>query len=324
VSARPRVLLVALGGTISAVPDEWGRSAPTRSAAEILASVPGAEDLAQVRVADAKQVSSRAITPADMCSLARKICAEVENGCAGVVVTHGTDTMEETAYALALMLNADVPIVLTGAMRLAHEPGADGPANLMAALRVAATPEAAALGPVVVMHDEIHAARWVTKLHTYKVAAFSSPGFGPVGEIAEGRVRLHAAGPRHDYLGLPDQLEQRVELVWVSAGADGLLVEAAAAAAADGLVVAGTGGGHVPPAMAKSLREVVERGLPTVLTSRCLGGPVLEETYGGVGSETYLIEAGIQPVGLLSPLKARLRLLTALALGMNASEAFPV
>jgi L-asparaginase len=323
VSARPRVLLVALGGTISAVPDERGRSAPTRSAAEILASVPGAEDLAQVRVADAKQVSSRAITPADMCLLAHEIRAGIEEGCDGVVITHGTDTMEETAYALALMVDADVPIVLTGAMRLAHEPGADGPANLMSALRVAATPEASALDPVVVMHDEIHAARWVTKLHTSRVAAFSSPGFGPVGQIVEGRLRLHTVGPGRDHLGLPDQLEQRVELVWVSAGADSLLIEAAAAAA-DGLVVAGMGGGHVPPAMAESLREVVERGLPTVLASRCVGGPVLEETYGGVGSETYLIEAGMQPVGLLSPLKARVRLLTALALGMDASEAFPV
>jgi L-asparaginase len=322
-SVRPRVLLVALGGTISAVPDEQGRNAPARSAADILASVPEVEDFVEVRVADVKQVSSRAITPADMCALAREIHAEVENGCAGVVVTHGTDTIEETAYALALMVDADVPLALTGAMRLAHEPGADGPANLMAALRVAATPEAAALGPVVVMHDEIHAARWVTKLHTCRVAAFSSPGFGPVGQIGEGRVRLHATGLGRDHLGLPGQLDQRVELVWVSAGADGLLVEAAAAAA-DGLGVAGTGGGHVPPAMAESLREVVERGLPTVLASRCIGGPVLEETYGGVGSETYLAEVGLRPVGLLSPLKARLRLLTALALGMDPSEAFPV
>lgn len=322
-SARPKVLLVALGGTISAVPNERGHSVPARSAADILASVPGAEDLVELRMADTKQVPSRAITPADMCSLAREIHAGVEDGCEGVVVTHGTDTMEETAYALALMVDANVPLALTGAMRLAHDAGADGPANLMSALRVAATPEAGALGPVVVMHDEVHAARWVTKLHTCRVAAFCSPGFGPVGQIVEGRVRLHATGSGRDYLGLPDQLNQRVELVWVSAGADGLLVEAAAAAA-DGLVVAGTGGGHVPPAMAESLREVVYRGLPTVLASRCVGGPVLEETYGGVGSETYLTEIGLQPAGLLSPLKARLRLLTTLALGIDASEAFPV
>ena len=321
--ARPKVLLVALGGTISAVPDERGHSVAARTADDILASVPGADDFVEVRVADAKQVPSRAITPVDMRSLAREIHAGVKDGCEGVVVTHGTDTMEETAYALALMVDVDVPLALTGAMRLAHEPGADGPANLMSALRVAATPEIAGLGPVVVMHDEIHAARWVTKLHTSRVAAFSSPGFGPVGHMVEGRARLHTTGSGRDHLGLPDRLDKRVELVWVSAGADGLLVEAAAAAA-DGLVVAGTGGGHVPPAMAESLREVVGRGLPTVLASRCVGGPVLEETYGGVGSETHLTEVGLRPVGLLSPLKARLRLLTALALGMDASEAFPV
>jgi len=323
VKKRPRILLVALGGTISAAPDECGRNVPTRAAADMLGSLPGAEKIAEVVAADEKRVSSRAVTPADMCSLAHGIRAGVEEGYDGVVVTHGTDTMEETAYALALQLDVDVPVVLTGAMRLAHEPGADGPANLLAALRVAATPAAGRLGPVVVMHDEVHLARWATKTHTSRIAAFSSPGFGPVGHVLEGRVRLVSPPEGSDYLGLPERLDGRVELVWVAAGADGLLVDAAASAA-QGLVIAGTGGGHVPPAMTASLRMVVDGGLPVVLASRCVAGPVLTETYGGEGSETHLMrEIGLHPAGALSAVKARLRLMVALALDKSAAEVFP-
>jgi L-asparaginase len=317
------VQVIALGGTISASSDERGHGVPVRAAADLVASVPEAGGIADISTSDVKQISSRAITPADMCSLARQIYTAATEGFDGVVVTHGTDTMEETAYALALQLEVGVPVVLTGAMRLAHEAGADGPANLISALRVAVTPEVAALGPVIVMHDEIHMARWATKVHTSRVAAFSSPGFGPVGYVAEGKVHLQARHTTPDYLGLPDTLDKRVEIIWVSAGADGLLVDAAASVA-QGLIIAGSGGGHVPPAMTESLRAAVERGLPVVLASRCISGPVLERTYGGVGSETYLRAIGLHPAGALSPVKARLRLLIALALGKSAAEVFPV
>jgi L-asparaginase len=282
-----------------------------------------AAGIADVTGADVKQVPSRAITPADMCALAHEVRKGVAEGYDGIVVTHGTDTMEETAYALALQLDVDIPVVLTGSMRPSHDPGADGPANLLRALLVATTPDAGRLGPVVVMQDEIHLARWATKVHTSRVAAFSSPGLGPVGNVVEGKVRLHACCAPRDYLGLPDKLDKRVEIIWVAAGADGLLVDAAATVA-QGLVVAGTGGGHVPPQMIRSLQSAVERGLPVVLASRCVDGPVLEDTYGGVGSETHLRSIGLHSAGTLAPIKARLRLLTALALGKGAAEVFPV
>jgi L-asparaginase len=323
VSKQPRVLLIALGGTISAAPDKVGRSFPTRVAADLLSSVPDAASIAEVTAADVKQVPSRAVTPADMCALAHEVQNGVEEGYDGIVITHGTDTMEETAYSLALQLDANIPVVLTGSMRPSHEAGADGPANLVRALRVATTPAAGRLGPVIVMQDEIHLARWVTKVHTSRVAAFSSPGLGPVGHVVEGRVRIHACYAPGDYLGMPGSLDKRVEIIWVAAGADGLLVDAAATAA-QGLIVAGTGGGHVPPPMTRSLQSAVERGLPVVLASRCIDGHVLEGTYGGVGSETHLLSIGLHPAGALAPIKARLRLLTALALGKGAAEAFPV
>jgi L-asparaginase len=316
------VLVAALGGTISAARDRHGHNVPARSADDLVSAFPEVGEIADVSTLDVKQVSSRAVTPEDMHVLAQKIRDVVEEGYDGVVVTHGTDTIEETAYALALQLEVCVPVVLTGAMRLSHDPGSDGPANLLAALRVAATPDTSNLGPVVVIQDEIHLARWVTKVHTSRVAAFSSPGFGPVGHVAEGKVYLHDCCRPRDYLGMPDKLDERVELVWVSAGADGLLVDAAASVAR-GLVVAGTGGGHVPPAMTESLRSAVEGGLAVVLASRCVSGPVLESTYGGVGSETHLRDIGLHPAGALAPIKARLRLLTALALGKSAAQVFP-
>ena len=125
-SKRPRVLLIALGGTISAAPEEVGRSFPTRVATDLLSSVPDAASIAEVTAADVKQVPSRAVTPADMCALAHEVQNGVEEGYDGIVVTHGTDTMEETAYALALQLDVNIPVVLTGSMRPSHEPGADG------------------------------------------------------------------------------------------------------------------------------------------------------------------------------------------------------
>jgi L-asparaginase len=271
------------------------------------------------------KVPSRAVTPGDIWRLAGVVQEQLHSGADGVVVLHGTDTIEETAYGLSLLLEADVPVVLTGAMRPPANPGSDGPANVRAAITAAASGELAAYGPVVVFQDEVHAARWVTKEHTSRVAAFGSPASGPVGHLSEGRVRL-VAGPPDPGLALPPVPEaprQRVELVWCATGSDGLVVERIADAL-DGLVVAGTGGGHVAPPLAESLERVVAQGLPVVLASRCPSGPVLQETYEGPGSESALLAAGMLPVGNLSAVKARLRLLLGLAGGAKPTDLFPV
>lgn len=318
----PRLLVLAAGGTIATVRDEEGKALPALGAGDLVRAVPGASEVAELEMEDVFRRSSRAVTPNDMCRLARRI-VQAAGSVDGVIVTHGTDTLEETAYALALQLPRTIPVVLTGAMRLSGEPGSDGPANLLAALRVAAAPGTAELGPVVVMGDEIHLARFVAKVHTGQVNAFASPGFGPIGQVIEGRVHLHARPRWDDHLGLPERITGRVEIVWAVSGADGLLVDAAAAAS-QGLVVAGTGGGHLPPEMAKSVEAAVRNGLPVVLASRTGAGPVLRRTYSGPGSETHLLSLGVHPAGMLSPLKARLRLLVALALGRSIGKVFPV
>lgn len=316
-----RISLLSTGGTIS-----------TRTGAA--ASLPrlGAGDLAgqfshdgsiEVRPRDIAKIPSRAVTPQDMWRLAEAVCEEINDGIDGVVITHGTDTLEETAYALALLVDASVPVVLTGAMRPSNTPGADGPANLAAAIAAAAHAPLARYGPVVVIHDEVHAARWVTKVHSTRLAAFASPAAGPVGMVSEEHVMLLLGPPsRPDRLPTTAPPAARVELIWAVAGADGFVVDAIAGGI-DALVVAGTGGGHVPPPLAEALVRLVRTGRPVVLASRCADARVLSQTYRGTGSETHLLSEGLLSAGSLAPLKARLRLLFGLSAGIPAGELFP-
>jgi L-asparaginase len=319
-----QISLLATGGTISTRPRASG-SVPVHGAEDLAASL-GDLSGTTLRPRDVSKVPSHAVTAADMWDLAAEVDAEIRAGADGVVVTHGTDTLEETAYALALLVETRVPVVLTGAMRPPHVNGPDGLANLGAAVSAASCPALAAYGPVVVIHDEIHVARWVTKQHSSRVAAFESPSAGPVGVLVEGEVEL-LLGPapgsdRLPVVGPPDGV--RVELLWTAAGADGFVVDAVADGV-DGVVVAGTGGGHAPPALADALIRLVEAGRPVVLASRCGGaGRVLQRTYGGDGSEKHLLSRGLVPAGSLPPLKARLRLLFGLSAGLSASELFPV
>lgn len=316
---RPKILFIATGGTV-ALDASTGDAAGHRSGERLLADLDALDRLVEPVVLEVAPRRSSHMAPGDMRDLAARI-HEHAGRCDGVVLTHGTDTIEETAYGLALMAPSGLPIVLTGAMRRRSDAGADGPANVLAAFRVAAEPALCDTGPVVVMGDEIHAARDVTKRHTSAIAAFASPGLGPLGRITEDRVELLHAPTRREGLGLPAALTGRVELVWAAAGSDGALV-AAAASIADGLVVAGMGGGHLPAAMAAAAIAATAR-MPVVLTSRCGAGTLLRATYEGEGSEQALLEGGLLDGGALSPVKARLRLLVALALGVAPATAFP-
>ena len=317
-----RIALIACGGTIAGRADATGRFRPAGCAADLLerTTVPPGIEVVPI---DALSVPSRAMSPTDVLGLVAMVeeLALAEPAQDGVVVTQGTDTLEETAYLFALTCSTRIPMVFTGAMRPSVVAGSDGPANIAAALVVANDPEGAKLGPLVVFGDEIHAARWVTKVHSTRPAAFASPGAGPVGMVSEGRARLWGA-PSQAPLGRPPALPHTVELLWMASGDDGRLA-AAAGRHADGLVVAGMGGGHVPPAVATVLSGLARR-IPVILASRCAAGPVLASTYRGAGAESDLIEQGLLPVGNLHPVKARLRLMVGLALGVPASALFPV
>lgn len=204
---KPRIGVIALGGTIASVPDSSGRNATmSLSVADVLAAVPAAADIVQLRAETFRQCGSAELSVADIVELAARI-DELSDQLDGVVVTQGTDTLEETAYLLDLLVVSDMPVVVTGAMRNSGLPGADGPANLLHSIRVAASGEAQGLGPLVVMNDEIHAARFVRKSHATSTAAFTSPGLGPLGWVAEGRVRIPLV-PRHRTARLPRRNRQ--------------------------------------------------------------------------------------------------------------------
>jgi L-asparaginase len=339
-----KVALFTLGGTIASTHAAGGVT-PQLTGADLLTSVPGLDRAgAELEVHDFRQVPSSSLTVADIFGLARAIrdrtaaaaaaavAVAAGTGADGVVVSQGTDTIEETAFLLDLLYDGDAPVVFTGAMRNPTLAGADGPANLLAAVTVAASPQARGLGCVVVFGDEIHAARFVQKAHTTSVTAFISPPAGPLGVVVEGRAVVltrpgrrpalpHLRPPRPprppQTAGEPGR-DVRTGLVTMVLGDDGALLEAAAGRF-DGLVVAGYGAGHVPAAVVDQLGGLAQR-IPVVLASRTGAGMVLARTYAYPGSELDLRDRGLIGAGFLDPLKARLLLHVLLAGGAARDE----
>jgi L-asparaginase len=282
---------------------------PDLSVQQLVGAVPGLA-AAGVEV-DARNLRNRpggSLTFGDLGDLTRLIAAELAAGAVGAVVTQGTDTIEETAYLLDLVHHGPQPVVVTGAMRNPALAGADGPANILAAVRVAACPSARDLGCLVVMADEIHAAARVRKAHATSIAAFASPDGGPLGYVAEGVVRiLQRPVGRFTVPGLPAGVPMpRVGVCVATLGDDGADLPDAAARL-DGLIVAGFGVGHVPASWAGHL-EGVARRIPVVLASRTGAGFVATATYGFPGSERDLVDRGLVAAGCLDPYKARLLL----------------
>jgi L-asparaginase len=255
----------------------------------------------------------------DVFGLADLVSAALDGGCAGAVVVQRTDTIEETAYLLDLLVASDAPVVVTGAMRNPSLAGADGPANILAAIRVAVSDTARGLGCLVVMNDQIHAARWVQKSHTASTAAFTSPAHGPVGQVTEGRVdipvRLRQRSP---VVSAVSPRDVRVGLVTITLGDDGVLIDAIGGHV-DGLVLAALGAGHMPANTVTTLAKLAAR-MPVVLASRTGAGPVHHQTYGFPGSETDLLARGLISAGHLAPLTARLLLHLLIASGADTTR----
>lgn len=314
---RPSVTVLALGGTIAMMPGASGGVVPQLTGEMLVAAVPVLREIAHIRTQAFRQLPSAHLQFDDLEALAAAIRQAVAGGARGVVVTQGTDTIEETAFALDLLLGLDAAVVVTGAMRNPSLPGADGPANLLAAVQVAVSEVARGIGCVVVMNDEIHAARFVRKTHTSSPAAFTSPLAGAIGWLREGRVRVSLAPPRMGALtAQPAAQPARVALVTIGLGDDGALVRAAVAAGFDGMVVEATGGGHVAPAVADALEEAA-RQMPVVLASRAGTGEVLSATYGYAGAEIDLQRRGLVRAGWLDGIKARVLLTLLLRRGVR-------
>jgi L-asparaginase len=317
-ASRPRLLVLSLGGTITMVPSAAGGIAPVLGAAELVASVPELSDVAEIEAESPFRLPSPSLDPRMLVDVAARIEAGFAAGYDGAVVIQGTDTIEESAFLLDVLVDDERPVVVTGAMRGVDAAGADGPANLLAAARVAAGAEARGAGTVVVLNYDIHAARFVQKSHTALPSAFLSPLAGPIGAVIEGRPRVWLRPPPMPHLPTVGGGPRPVALIRWAMGDDGRLLAALPGLGYAGAVIEGMGAGHVPAVAAEAVGALAQR-IPVVLSSRCPTGPVFTRTYGYEGGEIDLIRRGVLPSGILSGLKARLLL----GLVLRASGADP-
>ena len=316
----PKVAVFSLGGTISST-DSGGKGVePTLTGEALVSDVPEIADVAEVSAASFRQAPSGELTVEDLVELASEIESRIDEGASGAVVTQGTDTIEETSFVLDLLVDRDAPVVVTGAMRNPTLPGADGPANLLASIQVVASDVARGLGAMVVLNDEIHAARFVSKTHTSNPATFRSDPVGPIGWVSEGVPRV-VMRPTGGYkVTLREGAQDRpVALYHVTLGDDGRLLPEIGEAGYAGLVVEAMGGGHVPSITVETLEDLASK-MPVVLASRTGGGEVLRSTYGFIGSETDLLERGLIYAGPLDGRKARLLMTLLLMSGASKQE----
>jgi len=312
-----RVRVLAAGGTIAMSGNGKGGVTPELDGPALLAAMPGLENRHGIDAETVINVPSAHLTLEDQLHICQRARDTARRGI-GVVVTHGTDTMEETAMLCDVVHDAEAPIVFTGAIRPASAPGADGPANLSDAVSVAASEAAQGMGVLVCFGGEIHHARCARKTDTTSLVAFSSPQTGPLGRVTEGHPTIWSRIPRNPPLD-PPNLGGRVLVVPTMAGDDGSLAQAALSVDPDGVIIGTLGAGHMGPPLLDLWADAAER-IPIVAYCRPERGVVLTDTYGYRGSEADLRNTGIIPTGFLSPQAARMKLLACLASGLSIDE----
>ncbi len=316
----PTVAIITTGGTIAQKYDaDAGGLVPAVSGEALVEAVPALKELAQLRVISLVNIDSRDMTPELWLRLARLVNETLADpAVTGVVVTHGTDTMEDTAYVLELTVASDKPVVLTGAQRDASTPDADGPRNLLNAVRQAIDPDACGRGVTVTFDSKIFYARPVTKRHTSHVSAFTAGDYGQAGEIDDEQVTWFGRPERGPRFAIPNKLP-KVELVYVYPGADGGLIDAAVSQGAEGIVVCGYGIGNVSLPVFEAIERARRKGVNIVLTTRVPEGRVYP-AYGGEGGGTSLKNLGVIFGEDLLPWKARILLMLALTVTDDPGE----
>lgn len=313
-SGLPRIMVIGVGGTIAMTGPGGAAVLPNLDAGMLVEAVPDLAAICEVAAITLSKAPSPHMDLRSVLSIADMARKAHTDGAEGIVVLQGTDTMEETAFALELLLGRSIPVAVTGAMRNPAQPGGEGPANLFAAARTAAA-RCGDMGVVVVMDGTIHAPRFVHKAHTASAAAFS-PGPVALGEVTDSAVVFYAHIPPLPQLRMAvDAQPAAVALLEATLGEEGRLLDFVEPAGYHGLVIAGMGGGHVPPAMADRLEALAAR-MPVIVGSRTGAGTTLASTYAYSGGEIDLARRGVIRAGWLSPRKARV----ALALLLSADN----
>ena len=307
-----KILVLHTGGTISMQADASG--AVVTSSDNPMNHVSNPLEGIQVHTLDFFNLPSPHIKPKHMLALYQKIKEEAANY-DGVVITHGTDTLEETAYFLDTMEVPHMPIVLTGAMRSSNELGSDGVYNSLSALRVASDNRAADKGVLVVMNDEIHAAKYVTKTHTTNVSTFQTPTHGPLGLIMKQEILYFKTAEPRVRFDL-DHIQGLVPIISAYAGMTDELIDMLDLEQLDGLIIQAFGAGNIPKETSQKLESLLQKGIPVALVSRCFNG-IAEPVYAYQGGGVQLQKSGVFFVKELNAQKARLKLLIALNAGLT-------
>ena len=310
-----KILVLHTGGTISMQADQDGavESSPINPMTQVTSPL---ENIEVVSV-DFLNLPSPHIQIDHMMMIYKKIREEASHF-DGFVITHGTDTLEETAYFLDTMSTPQKPIVMTGAMRSSNELGSDGIYNYRTALRVAADEKSADKGVLVVMNDEIHAAKYVTKTHTTNVSTFQTPTHGPLGLVTKREILFFKAADKRVRFDL-QAINGVVPIIKSYADMDTILLDALVEAPISGLVIEALGAGNLPPASIAAIKKLINKQLPIVLVSRCFNG-IAEPVYAYDGGGIQLEELGVLFVKELNSQKARIKLLIAVNAGLNGQD----
>lgn len=314
-SIEKKIAIIFTGGTISMKIDPTLHAAvPALTSEEVVNMIPNIERLAKIEVINYGNIPSPHITPSMMMEIAELVKKTVKReDITGVVITHGTDTLEETAYLLDLSIKTPKPIVLLGAMRNNSELGYDGSSNLAAGLCTAMSDNAENMGVLVVMNNEVNAAAEVTKTNTLSLNTFQSPEFGPLGIVDNDEVIFHRNIISHQHIN-SNKLEEKVALIKTASGMNSDILDFYIDSSYKGIVIEALGRGNLPPAMINGVKRAIKSNIPVVMVSRCPTGRVLD-SYGYEGGGKHLRSLGVILGGNLPGQKSRIKLM--LTLGMT-------
>jgi L-asparaginase len=315
-----KVAVIFNGGTITMKVDPRIKAAvPALTGEEIMSMVTGIEEYAKIECYTFSNFPGPHMTPESMLELSSYIKKFLDrDDIVGVVITHGTDSLEETAYLLDLTLNSKKPVIVTGSMRNGSELGYDGPANLAASICTAISKEAVDRGVLVCLNDELNCASEVTKANSMSLNAFQTPTFGPVGIVDDNKAIFYRGRVKKQYIKI-ETLETRVDLIKCVAGMDSKFIDFSVSQGTKGIVIEAMGRGNITPLMVDGVKRAIEKGVAVVIVSRCYLGRVLD-SYGYLGGGKQLRNLGAIFGDNLPGQKARIKLMLALSVSDDVEK----